>query len=144
MHRIALSKKRQTHKIAEDKTEAEAEENQDEAVEIEEEMEGEEIAGVLAVYSTRDVSSNCCAIDTDIKQDGPGDGTDDEDTTAINMQGLENTVAIDAGNDTDDEIEVVTDKGKDPCKNPESDDGATSAKDISFPSATRTTHFGIG
>ena len=141
---MALSKKRQTHEIAEDKTDAEAEENQDEAAEIEEEMEGEEIMGVLAVYSNQDVSFNHCTVDNDIEQDRSGDGRDDEDTTAMDMQGLENTVVIDAGNDTDDEIEVVTDKGEDPCKNPESDDGATSAKDISFPSATTTMHFDTG
>ena len=98
---MALSKKRQSHEIAEDNTDEEAEQNQDEAVEIEEEIEGEEIAGVLAVYSTQDVSFNRCTIDNDIEQDRSGDGTDDENTTAMNMQGLENTVAIDAGNDTD-------------------------------------------
>ena len=139
---MALSKKRETHEITEDKTDAEAEENQDEAAEIEEEM------GVLAVYSTQDVSFNCCTIDNDIEQDRSEDRTDDddEDITAMDMQGLENTVAIDAGNDTDDKIEAVTDKGEDPCQNSESDDGATSAKYISFPSATTTTtpHFDTG
>ena len=62
----------------------------------------------------------------------------------MDMQGLKTTVAIDAGNDTDNKIEVVTDKEGDPCKNPEPDDGTTSAKNILFPSATTTTHFDTG
>ena len=80
---MALSKKRQTHEIAEDKTDAEAEENQDEAAEIEEEMEGEEIAGVLAVYSTQDVSFNRCTIDNEIEHDRSGDGTDEDRKSVV-------------------------------------------------------------
>ena len=58
-------------------------------------MEVEEIAGVLAVYSTQDVPFNRCTMTLNKTWQM---GRDDKDTTAMDMQGLENTVAIDEGN----------------------------------------------